>query len=231
MAVYSYSRVSTLRQSDDGDSLDTQQAKNAGYAMILGETIVEEYVERGVSGSVRFIERPEGSRLWAILKKGDAIICPKLDRMFRSALDALDTLSKMKERGVRLYLIDMGGDVTSNGIAKLVFTILSAVAEAERDRIKERITEVKTHQRSQGRYLGGRVPFGWAVGSGGDLLPVPEDQEAIGAMRRLRQDGLSLRAIADQMSGTGKKISFKAVSDILAREQGSNATTTASSRR
>jgi putative DNA-invertase from lambdoid prophage Rac len=40
-------------------------------------------------------------------------------------------------------MIDLGGDVTGNGIAKLIFTILSAVAEAERDRIKERVSVVK----------------------------------------------------------------------------------------
>ena len=44
---------------------------------------------------------------------------------------------------VSLLMIDLGGDVTGNGISKLVFTILSAVAEAERDRIRERIRDVK----------------------------------------------------------------------------------------
>jgi DNA invertase Pin-like site-specific DNA recombinase len=45
--------------------------------------------------------------------------------------------------------------VTGNGISKLVFTILSAVAEAERDRTRERIAKVKRDQRQRGRYLGG----------------------------------------------------------------------------
>ena len=68
------------------------------------------------------------------------VITPKLDRMFRSANDALANLDHMKKMGVHLHMIDLGGDVTGNGIAKLVFTILSAVAEAERDRIRERIS-------------------------------------------------------------------------------------------
>src|SRR5215204_5155294 len=66
--------------------------------------------------------------------------------MFRSALDALDVLARLKERGVTLHMIDLGGDVTGNGISKLVFTILSAVAEAERDRTRERIADVKRDQ-------------------------------------------------------------------------------------
>jgi hypothetical protein len=53
-------------------------------------------------------------------------------------------------------MIDLGGDVTGNGISKLVFTILSAVAEAKRDRIRD----VKADQRNRRRYLGGIVPFG-----------------------------------------------------------------------
>src|SRR5580704_16251083 len=55
----------------------------------------------------------------------------KLDPMFRSALDALDVLAKMKHAGISLHMIDLGGDVTNNGVSKLVLTILSAVAEAE----------------------------------------------------------------------------------------------------
>jgi len=46
------------------------------------------------------------------------------------------------------------------------------VAEAERDRIRERATEVKADQRKRGRYLGGIVPFGWRVGDDGHLVPM-----------------------------------------------------------
>ncbi len=59
-----------------------------------------------------------------------------------------------------VFEIDLGGDVTGNGISKLVFTILSAVTEAERDRIRERIRDVKADQRKRRRYLGGIVLFG-----------------------------------------------------------------------
>ena len=91
----------------------------------------------------------------ASLKPGDIVITAKLDRMFRSALNALDVLAQLKATGVSLHMIDLGGDVTGNGVSKLVFTILSAVAEAERDRIRERISQVKADQRQRGRFLGG----------------------------------------------------------------------------
>ena len=47
---------------------------------------------------------------------------------FRSAMDALDVLSQLREKRVSLHMVDLGGDVATNGISKLVFTILSAVA-------------------------------------------------------------------------------------------------------
>jgi DNA invertase Pin-like site-specific DNA recombinase len=90
----------------------------------------------------------------------------------RWACDALGVLADLKDRGISLHMIDLGGDVTGNGISKLVFTILSAVAEAERDRTRERISEVKRDQRTRGRYLGGVPPFGWRVGDTGELVAV-----------------------------------------------------------
>jgi len=163
MAAYGYVRVSTSRQAEEGESLDVQQRTVAGYALMLGLTVDRMFVERGVSGSVPLSERAEGITLLAALKPGDVLITAKLDRMFRSALDALDVLAKLKARNVSLHMIDLGGDVTGNGISKLVFTILSAVAEAERDRIRERVTQVKRDQRQRNRYLGGIVPF-WLPG-------------------------------------------------------------------
>jgi DNA invertase Pin-like site-specific DNA recombinase len=101
---------------------------------------------------------------------GDVIITPKLDRMIRSASDALATLEEMNDQGVGLHMIDLGGDVCGNGISKLVFTILSAVAENERERIRERIRDVKRHLASQGIYGGGKRPFGFD-GIDGRLIP------------------------------------------------------------
>jgi putative DNA-invertase from lambdoid prophage Rac len=146
-------------------------------------------------------------------RPGDVVITPKLDRMFRSALDAL--LGKLKQAGIALHMIDLGGDTTGNGVSKLVFTILSAVAEAERDRTRERVAEVKRDQRQRGRYLGGAVPWGYRVGEDGALVPIPEQQAAIRRMRKLRDQGLALRAIADQMKASGVSISHAGVKNAL----------------
>jgi putative DNA-invertase from lambdoid prophage Rac len=173
MAVYGYGRVSTSRQADEGESLDVQERQITGYALMQGLTVDRMFVERGVSGSTPLVDRPQGADLLAALRQGDVIVTAKLDRMFRSALDALDVLAKLKARSVSLHMIDLGGDVTGNGISKLVFTILSAVAEAERDRIRERISQVKADQKARGQYLGGKVPFGYRLDASGALVPDP----------------------------------------------------------
>jgi putative DNA-invertase from lambdoid prophage Rac len=217
MAVYGYVRVSTIRQSDDGESLDVQQRTISGYVQMHGLALDKVFVERGVSGSKPLSERPHGAALLAALKPGDVVIAAKLDRIFRSALDALDVLSRMWERhDVALHLIDLGGDISSNGISKLVFTILSAVAEAERDRIRERVTEVKRDQRQRGHYLGGKIPFGWSVGNKGELVPIPEQQAALKRMRKMRAEGIALRTIAEKMAAAGIKISHEGVKGALA---------------
>jgi putative DNA-invertase from lambdoid prophage Rac len=217
MAVYGYTRVSTSRQAEEGESLDVQQRTIAGYALMLGLTVDRTFIERGVSGSVPLSGRAEGSALLAALKPGDVLITPKLDRMFRSALDALDVLATLKGRNVSLHMIDLGGDVTGNGISKLVFTILSAVAEAERDRIRERITQVKRDQRQRNRYLGGIVPFGFRVGGDGGLVPDAAEQGLIAHARTLRADGATLRAIQAVLEVQhGRKLSLDALHRMLA---------------
>jgi len=195
MQVFGYIRVSTLEQAAQGDSLDTQRQQIIGYAMMKGWQVSQFFVEAGVSGSVPLAERPEARRLLAIAKAGDVIITARLDRAFRSAADALVTLEEFKHQGIGLHMIDLGGDVCGNGISKLVFTILSAVAENERDRIRERIRDVKRHLASQGIYGGGKRPFGFDVVDG-RLIANANEQIALRKMVTLRKKKKPLREIA-----------------------------------
>jgi putative DNA-invertase from lambdoid prophage Rac len=168
MAVYGYCRVSTLKQSDEGESLELQQRQLEGYAHMHGLKITKIEIEKGVSGSIPVEERKVGGPLFAKLERGDIVIAAKLDRLFRSALDALNVVASLKERGVFLHLLDLGGDIAGNGLSKLFLTIAAAFAEAERDRIRERIGQSKADQKARGRYLGGKIPFGWRRGDDGE---------------------------------------------------------------
>jgi putative DNA-invertase from lambdoid prophage Rac len=215
MATYGYGRVSTSRQADEGESLDVQERQIAGYALMHGLTVDRMFIERGVSGSTPLGDRPQGAALLAALKAGDTVITAKLDRAFRSALDALDVLAKLKARNVSLHMIDIGGDVTGNGISKLVFTILSAVAEAERDRIRERVGQVKADQHSRGRYLGGKVPFGFRVGEDGALVPDAGQQAAMEKAQRMRAEKVPMRAILASLAADGHPLSLGALHRIF----------------
>ena len=195
MKVYAYVRVSTAEQATNGESLDTQRRQAIGYAMMKGWEVDTVFVEGGVSGSVPLADRPEGRKLLTVVEPGDAVITPKLDRMFRSASDALGTLEEMKGQGVQLHMIDLGGDVCGNGISKLVFTILSAVAENERDRIRERIRDVKRSLAAQGLYNGGTRPFGYDVDDGGRLVPNAPEQAVLAQVRTMYAAGAGLREI------------------------------------
>ncbi len=183
--------------------------------MMMGRTLDRVFIEGGVSGSVPLQERPEGERMWSGLKRGDAIVAVKLDRVFRSALDALQSVEDLRDMGVSLFLLDLSGDVTGNGISKLFLTIMSAVAEAERDRIRERITTVKRDQKAQHRFLGGLVPFGFTKLADGTLVTDPAMQEHIATARRLRSDGKSLRAIRDVLASNGCRVSVDALHRTL----------------
>jgi DNA invertase Pin-like site-specific DNA recombinase len=216
MTAYGYCRVSTARQATEGESLDVQRRQIEGYAHMHGLTLRGVAVEEGVSGSIPFHERPKGGPLFAKLRKGDVIIAPKLDRLFRSALDALKVVEDLRKRGVSLHLLDLGGDISGNGLSKLFLTIAAAFAEAERDRIRERIGQVKADQKARGRYLGGIVPFGYRRGEHGQLTPHKGEQAAIRQMAALRAQGKALRAISEAMQAKGFKISHEGVKGVLA---------------
>ena len=199
MKVYGYCRVSTAEQANGGLSLDQQKQQITGYSMMKGWQVAEFFVEAGVSGSVPLADRPEGQRLLAVLQPGDVVVAAKLDRAFRSAADALETLEELKKDKIGLHLIDLGGDVCGNGISKLVFTILSAVAEQERDRLRERIRDAKRHRASQSLFNGGKRPFGFDVegeGKNRHLVPNATEQAALARGKALQSKGTTLRAIA-----------------------------------
>lgn len=216
MSIYGYTRVSTQAQADEGQSLEVQQRQLEGWAMMRGVALDELFVERGISGSVAVKTRPEGERLWKSLRKGDTVIAAKLDRVFRSALDALQMVEELKGKGVHLILLDLGADPLTNGLSKMFLTIAAAFAEAERDRIRERIGQVKADQKARRRYLGGLLPFGYAKGPDGELVEIKEEQACIARIKALRATGRTLRTIqAEVVAPNGRNISLDTLSRIV----------------
>ncbi|WP_434626085.1 recombinase family protein [Azospirillum sp. B2RO_4] len=219
MAVYGYVRVSTGDQVN-GTSLDEQERKVRGVAMVRGEDLAEIFREEGVTGSRPLEDRTAGAQLLARLRPGDTVIVAKLDRAFRNAADALTKADAWRKGGISLVIADMGTDaVTENGTSKMFFGMLALVAEFERERILERTAEGRSAKRAKGGHIGGTAPFGYrveGVGKDAQLIPIPEQQEAMWRMVEMRQGGASLRAIAAEMISLGHRISHEGVRNALA---------------
>jgi putative DNA-invertase from lambdoid prophage Rac len=217
MAVYGYVRVSTIQQANEGDSLEAQIKQVTSYASSRGLELDESsvFVERGVSGGLEFNIRPEGSKLLEVIKSGDILIFPKLDRGFRNTRDALNTLHLLKERSCSVHSIDLGGNVTGNGVGAIIFTILSAFASFERERIASRISEVKQMRKSQGYFVGGRRGFGFNVVEG-KKVPNRKEQKLIEVMKRKKADGESMLAIHKWLNGEmGIKLNYSSMRLLL----------------
>jgi DNA invertase Pin-like site-specific DNA recombinase len=209
--IIGYARVSTAEQAADGrTSLASQEQAIKGVAMIHGIANVEIYADPGVSGAVPLNERPGGARLTAALEPGVLVVGSKLDRIFRSASDALQTVDAWKQCGVDLVLIDCGSDpVSSNGASKLFFGILASVAEFERGRIRERMLEGKAGKKARGGHIGGCVPYGYRkVGEGraAMLVPDPDEQREIKYIKQLRAGGLTYRGTIALLNNRGIKL-------------------------
>jgi DNA invertase Pin-like site-specific DNA recombinase len=213
MTVFGYVRVSTLQQATEGESLETQKKQVLGYAESRGLKLSCEdvFIEKGVSGGAEFKTRPQGARLLESLKDGDTVIFPKLDRGFRNTRDALNTLHDLKERGVSVHSIDLGGDVTGNGVGAIIFTILSAFATFEKDRIATRIKEVKQRRKDEGFYIGGRRGFGFNVVEG-VKVPNVEEQKLLKQMKIMKEKGKTLKSIHGWLNNVkGKKLAYSSM--------------------
>jgi len=195
MTIYGYTRVSTLKQVNEGESLETQKRQIIGYADSRGWNLSCEniFVEKGVSGGVEFNSRPEGEKLLQVLQAGDILVIPKLDRAFRSTRDAMNVLHFLKENEISVHSLDMG-EVTGSGVGAIIFTILSAFASFERDRVATRIKEVKQRRRADGYFVGGRRGFGFNVVDG-KKESNKEEQELLKQMKKMKESGKTLRYI------------------------------------
>jgi DNA invertase Pin-like site-specific DNA recombinase len=226
--ILGYIRVSTAdqgRKNKDRSSLETQTDVIEGFARIRGvdKWGVQIYADDGVSGATKLAVRPAGSQLLADMKHGDTVIASKLDRMFRSASDAIDMFEEFKKRGVDLVLYDISNEPVSAGVGKLIMTILAAVADMERIRIKERTAEGRKAKKARGGPIG-TVPFGYRkVGEGrAAVLEVDEKETRQAAlMREMFQAGIGLSAIsrhlyrANSFSRAGKPFTPMAIRRVV----------------
>ena len=190
--ILGYIRVSTSEQAtDDKTSIENQESIIRQYAAMQGisKFDLQMYTDAGVSGSTPMKDRPAGAKLLEEAAKGDTVVAAKMDRIFRSSIDALQTVEGLKERGINLVLFDMGmQSVMQDGPAKLFFSMLAAFAEFERGRIKERITTGKVLKKKKGGHIGGRPPYGTHVVGNGSQAKLEPDETELRVIDLVRKD-------------------------------------------
>ena len=165
--VYTYTRVSTAMQID-GYSLDAQKARMKAYADFNDYQIVGEYEDAGKSG--KSIEgRASFCRMMDDIKAGkdgiSYVLVFKLSRFGRNAADVLSTLQIMQDFGVNLICVEDGID-SSKDAGKLMISVLSAVAEIERENIRIQTMEGRIQKAREGRWNGGFAPYGYRLVDG-----------------------------------------------------------------
>ena len=148
-----YTRVSTTMQVD-GYSLDAQKEKLKRYAEFQNMEIVNEYSDEGKSG--KSVEgRPEFQRMLDNIENGtdevQFVLVFKLSRFGRNAADVLNSLQRMQDFGVNLICVEDGID-SSKDSGKLMISVLSAVAEIERENILVQTMEGRKQKAREGKW-------------------------------------------------------------------------------
>jgi DNA invertase Pin-like site-specific DNA recombinase len=143
MAKIGYARVSTRGQNDDSQ-LD--ELKAAGCDRL--------FVDHGVSG--KLARRPEWDKCLGYLREGDTLVITRLSRAMRSLRQLLTVAAELNERGIQLRVLKQEIDTTTP-TGRLVFNILAAIDEFQRELIVEGTNEGLAAARARGR-VGGRKP-------------------------------------------------------------------------
>ncbi len=143
-----YARVSTDKQKVDMQLNELRQ-----FAGRSGWTIYEEYIDQNFTGANT--NRPAFSSMMeaARKRKFDVLLVWKLDRLSRSLKDLINTLDELGSYGIDFVSYDNNLD-TSTPTGKLVFQIVGAVAEFEKDIIRERVVAGLAAARNKGKRLG-----------------------------------------------------------------------------
>lgn len=195
-----YTRVSTLDQAEHGVSLEAQAEKIRGWCAFSGYDLVEIHVDRGLSGG-RADNRPALQAALLSIQKGEVLVVYSLSRLARSAVDSGAILRDLQRRGADLVSLSERIDTTT-AAGKLVFTLMSGISEFERDVISERTKLAMRHLKSQQRFTGGGLPFGFQM-VGGRLHPYSPEMLVVAMAYRSFKEGKTHREISKDLAEAG----------------------------
>lgn len=201
---YIYTRVSTAIQVD-GYSLDAQKDKLRKYAEYEDMIIAAEYSDEGFSGK-NIQGRLEFQRMLNDIQEGkdgvSYVLVFKLSRFGRNAADVLNSLQLMQDFGVNLICVEDGID-SSKDSGKLMISILSAVAEIERENIRTQTMAGREQKAREGKWNGGFAPYGYRL-ENGNLVIAEDEVEVIRIIYdRYIHTNEGLSAVANYLNNHG----------------------------
>ena len=189
-----YARVSTEEQAMHGVSLDAQRERLLSYAKENGLTVVDTYVDEGISARKRYTRRPEFVRMLEDVKakKIDVVLFIKLDRWFRNIADYYEVQAILDKYKVQWIATEEDYDTTTaNG--RLALNIKLAIAQDESDRTSERIKFVFQNMVKEGRVISGQTPRGFKI----ENKRVVVDEEMLPVVKEIFEKYLDVRSIRE----------------------------------
>ena len=210
MARIGYARVSTGEQHPEAQE---DKLRAAGCELV--------FTDKGVSGTMA--RRPQWDKLLADLQPGDTLVCVKLDRIGRSVINLAAVARLLQERDADLIVLDQPIDTTTPH-GRLIYNVLAAMAEFERDLIIGRTRDGQAQVRRRGnlrRSMGGPPVLGFRDGGGDDweLDPAQAGWLAEAAARVLAGEPVEAvwKAMPPMTDSTGRAVAPKMLRAALTR--------------
>ena len=195
--AFAYVRVSTAQQATDGVSLEAQRTRIQAWCDANGYRLATVHTDAGISGK-RADNRPALQQaLTAVCeRRGSALIVYSLSRVARSTKDAIAIAERLEKSGADLVSLSERIDTTT-AAGKMMFRLLSVLAEFERDLISERTTMAMAVKRANGQRISGRLPFGFDLADDGIALVANDAEQAtIRIIQDMRAAGKTIPKIA-----------------------------------
>jgi len=174
-----YVRVSSLRQSEEGESLDEQTRTLENYCGYRNWQEHQVYREEGYSG--KDLKRPAFQRMMSDINSGkiNTVIVKKVDRLSRSILDFEHLYKVFEEKNVDMISLQENFD-TSTAIGRSVIRIVLIFAQLEREQTSERTIDVMAYRAKLGLFNGGYPRLGYDIDSENKgLIPCESEIPAI----------------------------------------------------
>lgn len=199
-----YLRCSTDKQADSGLGLDAQRDSVTAAAGRLSLSLTGVYVDAGVSGSLAIGDRPVLMDAVSALKRGDTLLVAKRDRLGRDVVEIAMIERLIRKRGARIVSAAGEGTDTDDPAGLLMRRLIDSFAEYERLIIAARTRAALAAKRRRGERVSGALPYGYSLdGDGRRLVHLDAEQTVLEAIRGLRGDGQSFRAIAYTLNARG----------------------------